>query len=300
MTVSVSPLGPAQGQPIPRLRDARYILEVGDAALEIDPAVGARITGLLVGGRNLLTGPEVDPGNYGSTFWTSPQSHWGWPPVIEIDSAPYGASVDGPTLILRGPASARLGVAVEKRASCDGARGAFRLEYRIANVADAPVQMAPWEVTRVAPGGLTFYPTGTGSFPPSNLAVREAGGVTWFAYDAAAITSDQKLFADGREGWIAHLDGDVLFVKVFAPVARAEHAPGEGQIEIYANPGHTYVEVEQQGAFATILPGSALAWRVSWLVRRLPDDLARTPGSDGLVAFARALAGEGRPAEAGA
>jgi hypothetical protein len=274
----------------PVVRDGRYTLELGGVVLEVDPAAGGRVTALRVDGRNLLTGPDVDPDNYGSTFWTSPQSQWGWPPVPEIDHGPYAAAIEGPLVVMRGAVSPALGVAVEKRFGAGGARDAFTLEYRVLNRGAAATRLAPWEITRVHPRGLTFFPTGTGVFPPSNLAVREAGGVTWFAYDAAAITDHQKVFADGREGWIAHLDGDALFVKAFEPVPRAVQAPGEAQIEIYANPTHTYVEVEQQGAYSTIAAGALLVWRVDWIVRRLPDAVSRVPGSDELVAFARALA----------
>jgi hypothetical protein len=279
------------------LRGGRHILEIGELALEIDPAVGARITGFSLAGRNLLTGPEVDPGNYGSTFWTSPQSAWGWPPVPEIDNAPFRASVEddgtGGTLVLRGPESARLGVAIEKRFRVDRPRGRFVIEYRIANTGTAPVDAAPWEITRVPPGGVTFYPTGTGIFPPSNLAaVHEEGGVTWYAWDRAAITEHQKLFADAGEGWIAHVDGDALFVKTFVPVPRAAQAPGEGQIEIYASPAHTYVEVEQQGAYERIAPGSAVRWAVGWTARRLPAGVGATAGDGRLVVLARELAAE--------
>jgi len=273
----------------PSIRDGRYVLGAADVTLEVDPSVGGRITALRFGGRNLLTAPEVDPGNYGSTFWTSPQSQWGWPPVAEIDSAPYDAAIEGAALVLLGPVSPALGVAVEKRFRVDAAHGAFVLEYRIHNRAAAATRLAPWEITRVAPGGLTFYPSGTGVFPPSNLQVREAGGVTWFAYDPALITADQKLFADGAEGWIAHVDRDALFVKAFEVVPRAAHAPGEAQLEIYANPGHTYIEIEQQGAYASIAPGASLSWRVDWMVRRLASTVPRAAGSAELVAFARGL-----------
>src|SRR4051812_23332426 len=219
----------------PRAHAQRWLLEAGGAALEVDPAAGGRITALRLGARNLLTGPEIDAGNYGSTFWTSPQSDWGWPPVAEIDHAPFEASVvGGRELVLRGPVSARLGVSIEKRFSGDAARGSFRIEYVVTNVSAAPVRAAPWEITRVPPGGLTFFPTGSGLYPPSNLALSERDGITWFAYDARDIVDHQKAFADGREGWIAHVDRDAILVKAFAAVPRAEHAPGEAQIEIYA------------------------------------------------------------------
>ena len=64
---------------------AFFVLTLDDVRLEVDATRGGRITALRLGDRNLLSGAEVDAINYGSTFWTSPQSAWGWPPVAEID-----------------------------------------------------------------------------------------------------------------------------------------------------------------------------------------------------------------------
>jgi hypothetical protein len=277
----------------PAIEDGRHVLAWDDVSFEVDAHVGGRVTALRLGGRNLLTGPEIDAGNYGSTFWTSPQSAWGWPPVPEIDHQPYGAIIEDDTIIMRSARSRILGVEVEKRFTADRARGALLFDFRIFNQGPASAQTAPWQITRVHPGGLTFFPTGTGSFAPSNLAVSEALGVTWYAYDAAAVTDNQKLFADGREGWLAHVDigNAALLLKTFAVVPRAAQAPGEAQIEIYASPAHTYVEVEAQGAYETVAPGASLGWRVVWLVRRLPPGLRSAAGSSELVAYVRGLVG---------
>jgi len=267
-----------------------FALDLGEARLEVDAARGGRVTALRLGGRNLLTAPEVDPINYGSTFWTSPQSAWGWPPVAEIDTAPYAASLERDAIVLRGPTSAALGVSIEKRFAVDVGRGAFVLTYRIVNRAAAPTQVAPWEVTRMLPNGLTFFATGAARYAPSDLPARELDGVTWIRHDADVIAGHQKLFADTTEGWIAHVDADALFVKTFAVVPRDAHAPGESQVEVYASTEHRYVEVEQQGACETVEPGGALDWTVEWRVRRLPASLPRELGSAALVAAARAFA----------
>jgi hypothetical protein len=267
-----------------------FVLTLDDVRLEVDAARGGRVTALRLGERNLLSGAEVDAINYGSTLWTSPQVAWGWPPVVEIDSAPYAGALEGEAIVLRGPASEFLGVAVEKRIEAERARGAFVLTYRVVSHASAPVRVAPWEVTRVQPNGLTFFVTGAGTYAPSDLPARDVGGVTWVHHDAAVIAGHQKLFADAGEGWIAHADGDALFVKTFDLVPRAKHAPGEAQVEIYASSLHRYVEVEQQGACETLAPGGALEWRVEWRVRRLPEALAREVGSAALVRLAREVA----------
>ena len=116
----------------------------------------------------------------------------------------------------------------------------------------------------------------------SDLPAREEGGVTWLQHDAAVIAGHQKLFADTREGWIAHLDDDVLFVKTFTVVAREQHAPGEAQVEIYAASAHRYLEIEVQGPCETIPPGGAATWVVDWRLRRVPHRIERGLGSAGL------------------
>jgi len=262
----------------------------GDVRLEVDAARGGRVTALRLGERNLLSGAEIDAVNYGSTFWTSPQSAWGWPPDAEIDSAPYAGILDGEAVVLRGPASRALGVSVEKRVEVDRARRAFTLSYRVVSHAPAPVRLAPWEVTRVQPNGLTFFATGAGRYAPSDLPAQDVDGITWVHHDASVVVGHQKLYADAGEGWLAHVDADALFVKTFDLVPRAAHAPGEAQVEIYASSLHRYVEVEQQGACETLAPGGALAWRVEWRVRRLPPEVAREVGSAALVRLARAVA----------
>ena len=273
----------------PELRDGRHVLAWDDVSFEVDARTGGRVTALRVGGRNLLTGPEIDAGNFGSTFWTSPQSAWGWPPVPEVDHHEYRASIEDSAIVMRSARSASLGVEIEKQFRADRARGALLFEYRIHNLGALPIQTAPWQITRVGPGGLTFYPSGEGAFPPSNLGVQDALGATWYDYDKASITEHQKHFADGREGWLAHVDRDALLVKTFPAVPRAAHAPGEAQIEIYASPAHTYVEVEAQGAYETVEPGGALTWQVVWLARRLPEILPVSVGSEALLAHVRAL-----------
>ncbi len=117
-----------------------------DASLEIDAATGGRVTALRLGGRNLLTGPEIDAGNFGSTFWTSPQAAWGWQPIPEIDHAPYRATIDGATVTMCSAPSPALGVEVEKRFAADRGRGAVLFDFRIHNRGASPLATAPWQM----------------------------------------------------------------------------------------------------------------------------------------------------------
>jgi hypothetical protein len=282
----------------PLRRGARLVLEFGDIYLEVDPAVGGRITSARVKGRELLVEASIHPENYGSTFWTSPQNGpfgWGWPPVAEVDSAPYalreledgfeltGPKVDSPDR----PAVDQ--VSVRKRFSADLTHHAVHIDYAIRNLGRETKRLAPWEITRVAPFGLTFY---AGDSPPGGavpLAMTRAHGCYWFQHSGDAPPHG-KSFGDGN-GWLAHVTPEgALLVKTFRDLALAESAPGEAEIEIYASPqsppGQAYVEVENQGPFSEIPASGETAWGVTWYLRTLPPTIP-AGASEALVEFVR-------------
>jgi Domain of unknown function (DUF4380) len=276
---------------VPQTAGTIYRWVFGDVSFEVDAASGARVTGYSIGEENILTGPEVNALNFGSTFWTSPQSDWGWPPVVEIDSGPYVVAGAGAELRFQSAVGGALGIAVTKRFMVDPDRETVEIEYVMENLSDQPRTVAPWENSRVRTGGLTFFPVGAGIQPPSNLAVSETEGAIWFSYDPGPITDHQKLFAHGSEGWIAHVDISrrMLLIKAFPEIERLDQAPGEAEIELYADPAHTYVEIEQQGAYRPLAPGERRAWSVTWRLRRLPLGIEMTVGNKHLLALIRAL-----------
>jgi hypothetical protein len=274
-------------------RGGKYVFEFGPIYFEVDPNFGARITSLKYAGTELLTGPEVEPVNYGSTFWPSPQSVWFWPPPAEIDSAPYAASRDGSTVTMVGSVNAALGLSVTKRFTPDLGRQGVIVEYSTKNHSQAPVPFAPWEITRVFPRGVTFYPTGSAPYPNIDLPLpvtTEAGGITWLEYDPDKVTAHEKLLADGAGGYIAHATDGVLLIKAFQDTELSQAAPGEGEIEIYLDGKKRYIEVEQQGAYASLAPGQTLSWTVRWYLRAIPAEVPLKAGSAGLVTLANTAA----------
>jgi len=270
---------------------ARFVWRHGPLAFAVDADKGARLVEASAEGHNLLTGPEVNAQNYGSTVWTTPQALWEWPPPPELDEEPYAATIEDDRLVCRGRRSARLGVSFTKVFGVRRDTGALVMSTTVHNHARVPTKLGLWEVSRVRIGGLTFFPAGEGIYEPSKLPVLEKDGFVWFVYDAAAIFEHQKLFADGSEGWLGHLDERTLLVKTFPKIPRASQAPGEAEIELYADPGHTYVEVEQQGAYGLLAPHATLSWEVIWRLGTLPAEAHGAPGDAALLAFARSLRG---------
>jgi hypothetical protein len=278
---------------VPTAKGTVTTFTFGDTVFAVDAAKGGRIVTFSLAGKNILTAARnSQDNNWGSTFWPSPQSDWNWPPPAELDPGPYAASLDGTTLSLVSPTVAALGLAVTKKFSVDVSAGAVTTEYGLSNRGTQARKVAPWEITRVASGGLTFFPMGDGA-PTKGmqdlLPLQIAGGVAWFACDTTPLASDQKVFADGHEGWIAHVDGNLLLVKAFTDTPLGQAAPGEAEIELYTDAGRTYVEVENQGAYASIAPAATATWKVRWFLRHLDASISAKPGSAALLNVVRAL-----------
>lgn len=263
----------------------RLVLEFGATYFEVDPSHGARITSLRQAGQELLTltGASNYADAFGSTFWPSPQS-WPWPPPAEIDNLAYVATIDpSGGIALVGQANEATGLQVEKRFRANLARETLELEYAMTNTSSAAVAWAPWEITRLPATGLAFWPTGGEPFGERPLAHEGMFGLSFC--EPAKTEGEAKLFADGAGGYLAYLLGDRLLIKQFTDQPASAAAPGEAEIELYVNPGHDYLELENQGAYTSIAPGETVTWKLSWYVRQVPPEVAGAGASEDLVAF---------------
>jgi hypothetical protein len=281
-----------EGAPQRVVRQTNYLIEFGEHALEVDPTDGGRIVSFSLAGRSVVVPREESPEAYGSSFWPSPQSDWNWPPPLALDKAPWNASIDHDRLVLSSGTDERLGISAVQRIWAEPSRGAIVIEHVLVNRGSAPRRIAPWQNTRVRPRGLTFFPSQAPPLADSALKLVPESGVVWFRHDPAAHTQGIKGFADGSEGWLAHVDDDLLFVKIFDDVPRSAQAPKEAEIEIYVDGAGRFVEVEQQGAYAELAPGASSTWPVRWLLRPVPRGISVEPGSAELLAYVRKIVAE--------
>jgi hypothetical protein len=84
---------------------------------------------------------------------------------------------------------------------------------------------------------------------------------------------------------LAYVLGDRLLLKQFNDQPQSAFAPGEAEIELYVNPDHSYVEVENQGAYKNLAPGETISWKVTWYVRKLPPGVTASIGNADLIAL---------------
>ena len=75
-------------QTINAVEDGKYDIKVGDITMTVNAAQGGKIVSYRLGDAEGLAQTRM-PNSFGSTFWTSPQSEWNWPPVAEYDRKPF-------------------------------------------------------------------------------------------------------------------------------------------------------------------------------------------------------------------
>jgi hypothetical protein len=126
--------------------------------LEIDPVMGARVNSLkLVMAINFLTGPEINPKYWGSSFWLSPQKEWN-DFSHTLDNKPYIPSIENNVLTLKSQKDTATGLIFSREISGNQKTNFFTTRYIITNASNEVRKIAPWEVTRVNVNGLAFFP----------------------------------------------------------------------------------------------------------------------------------------------
>ena len=273
-------------------RNGTFVLEFGN---DVDKwmftstaADGGKIAEFSLNGRNILTGPEVHGDYYGSSFLVAPErAMGGFPPPAPFDFDDYAVVADEVerTVALTGENHPPLSLRLKKQFTPNLDHQSVEIVYTIINTGEIPSTWAPWEITRVAANGLTFYPQGDGTpkVPEGIFDFIQTDGITWFQHHEVANADHGKLFSDGADGWVAHTDGNLVLIKVHEDVPVAHQAPGEAEIEIFSI--EKYVEVEVLGAYTEIPAGGEISWSTTWYLRELPDGMEATAGNPALVAF---------------
>lgn len=245
--------------------EGKYTLKNGNLTMTIDAAKGAKILSFKYGDQEIISQLRW-PEAFGSTFWTSPQKEWFWPPVPEYDKKPYQVEEADGVLRMTSEVSEKLKYRICKQFAVDEQDQAFVITYSIINESDETRKVAPWEITRVVnEGGLIFFEAPADSIWPAGLmSFKDAFGVAWYQADEAG--ENRKVNADGK-GWLAYCANGLLLVKRFEDLDASQPATDEAEIQVYVNRGKTYIELESQGTYTTLQPKEQLMWTVRWYLQ---------------------------------
>ena len=276
-------------QTVQKMDDEKYVLSVQDLSMTVDAGHGGKILSFKLGEQEVLAqnpaaapqpAPQgegqprrrfFNPNSYGSTFWTSPQAEWNWPPVPEYDSLPYTAEVkDGPVkvvdvaipaLFLEGQVS-KYGYRVCKVFTVDPSDLAFVVTYSIVNESGETRKIAPWQISRVPNGGLLEFDAKPEGVTPADLMkVTFDDGMAVLEVDVA--DQNRKINVDGK-GWLNFRDNGLVLTQRFPDIAPEAAAPGEAEIQVYIDARKSFVEIEAQGPYTELQPGEKLDWTVRW------------------------------------
>ena len=243
--------------------EQRYKLQMGKVNMEIDAANGARIVSLRYDTTEVLSQINF-PNQYGSTFWTSPQKEWNWPPVFEHDMAPYEVRQEGEAIVMTSPLSQKLPLRIVKRFEADAKNQGFLVTYTLKNESAEARKVAPWEITRVLAQGSIYFDAEVEKITPAGLMNFRKNAAGLAQYDIDHVEGkNRKINADGK-GWLSYVNKNLVLTKRFADLTPEQPAPGEAEIQVYVHQGNAYVELESQGAYTELQPGDSLQWQVQW------------------------------------
>lgn len=272
----------------------------GDLEVRILPEQGGRLAVLRFRGVDMVVPPGQVPGFWGDTFWPSPQSLFDWPPPAALDSEPYEVlAATDLALALRSQPDPTLGLQVEKRYRVGPDWIGF--SFTLSNVGASPRAVAPWQVTRAPRSGLVVWAPGV-RFADADRVVKHrddpgcwywherlpgfegfreergpgpAGdgsggrGSEYASIHVPEVTRTSKFFTDAR-GWAAHVHAGVVMLRTFPDLMPEQMAPRQAELELFFGIERDYIEVENQGAYRTLLPGDSVDYDVEWRMAALP------------------------------
>ena len=253
--------------------DEGFVIKAGDVTMTISAKEGGKVMSYKYGDKEILSQLRMQ-NQYGSTFWTSPQKEWNWPPVTEFDRGAYTAQdlADTPNqLVLTSQIARKLPFQIVKQYNPDPKGKYIRVAYTIINKGDTERKVAPWEISRVVADeeGLIFFDVPVESITPAGLIpFKGEAGASWYNFETGA--QDRKINADGK-GWLAYAANGLLMIKKFDDLTPSQPAPDEAEIQVYVNQGKTYIELESQGEYKTLAPGESLTWAVDWYLIPLKE-----------------------------
>jgi hypothetical protein len=240
----------------------------------------------------------LERNNEGSMFYPAPQSVYAasWPPPVGFayqdkdqvapPNFPFLLSSDSTVLTARPMAGGKGTALLPSRIySYEADKKAFTTQYGIKNTGTTNASVAPWEISRIPVASAVFFPMGdkiSFSTTWTPIPTFRDDSLVWVKKSG----DGQKLFRDGKEGWLAALIDTVLFIKQFPDVPPSQFAPGETEIELYT--GTEGFEMEEQGPYTVLKPGDSLTWTVKWYIKAVPKSIA-TAGNHALVDSVRSV-----------
>jgi hypothetical protein len=253
--------------------------------LLVTQSVGPRLIRLsLAGGENLLAElPEAAldcPGAGKLNLWGGHRL-WHAPEMRRRTYIPDNQSLtiteieNGLELVQ--PTEAQTGIQKSLRIILPDQSATLVIDHTLKNEGLWPIELAPWAITQLKPGGIAFLPQITTNADPDGLLPNRRLAL-WPYTDISSphirwgnrfilIKADMsegalKIGFPNPTGWIAYYLGQTLFVKQAAYQAEADYFDFGSSSECYCCP--YFIELETLGPRTTLAPDQAVTHRETW------------------------------------
>jgi len=264
------------------------LLQGGGLEAVITADVGPRIARYgFEGQRNLFAEIEGQQGGSGEDEWMIRGGHRLWlsperqPMTYELDNSPIEVEeIPGGVRTLQ-PAGELSGVAKTMEITLAPDSGRLDIVHVLTNRGGKPIELAPWALTVMAPGGTSFVPLPPKIAHTERLTHNQQWsiwgytdftdprwtlGSRYIIFRQDAERGPTKLGIANREGWAAYLLDGFLFVKLYSHDDGATYPDGGVSYETYSQ--QDFLEMESLGGLVTLEPGKAVSHRESWAAFR--------------------------------
>jgi hypothetical protein len=275
-------------------------LSNGTVEVVITTAIGPRVIRYgFVGGDNVLgevpdLTTKTELGDWkpwgGHRMWTAPEA---MPRSYSPDNSPVEARVEGATVRLIQPVEPRTGIVKEMTVTLAPSGTQVTIGHRLINRTLWAVDLAPWAMTIMHPGGSVILPQEP--YHSHDEALLPVRSVTLWAYSDLSdprwqigpkflrLRNDpsregaQKIGVANHQGWAAYLREDTLFVKRVDWQDGATYPDGGVNVETYT--AGAFLELETLGVLRHLEPGQSVDHEERWFLFR---NVASAASDDGL------------------
>ena len=263
-------------------------LDNGALAVWLTRSVGPRILGLaLPGGPNLfaelpeytLECPGVGPYwlRGGHRLWYAPEDARR---TYLPDDDPLAIAEIENGLRVTQPVEASTGIQKSLTVTLPGPQARVVVDHRLHNQGRSPIELAPWAITQLKPGGVALLPQATafadeyGLLPNRHIALWpytrvDSPHITWgdryLLVEATMQEGALKIGFPNPAGWLAYVVGGTLFAKQASYEPEADYFDRGSSSECYCN--SRFLELETLGPRTTLAPGASASHRETWVVR---------------------------------
>jgi hypothetical protein len=253
----------------------------GKIELIVTTDVGPRVIRFgFVGGQNLFKEYDAQLGKRGGNKWCIYGGHRLWhapeaePRTYFPDNFPVAVEKHGNIVRFIQPVETTTGIQKEIDIKLSGGNR-VELVHRLRNAGQWPVELAPWALSVMAPGGTAIVPLPKrGSHPkdllPGNLLTvwlyTDMSDPRWtWGRKYILLRQDsappQKLGAFLPDGWAGYVLHGQLFVKKFLG-APGHYTDFGCNFETFTN--NEMLELESLGALTNLAPGQTAEHRETW------------------------------------